>query len=271
MLPNNRFTTAVRWSGFTLVELAIVLVIIGLIVGAVLAGKDLVRGAQIRAQMKQVEDIKSAALAFKLKYGCLPGDCANATSFLTGASQPDKVTNGNGNGLIDRGDCTNRCSYTWQWGGLEWKYVFDHLAAAGMFNFATYDETLAGNSNNRAGYGYPACAMAPEGLWNAGQPGSPGTFDCGVILSYEFNGHYVRIGAAPLYSSISYLNFNAGLIPSVAQQMDEKFDDGKPASGTFQMGGVPDRSGRHYRYYRQRGQWHGWREQPMHQCGDDGV
>lgn len=60
--------------GFTLIELSIVLVIIGLLVGGVLVGRDLIKSAEIRAQISQIEEFKTAVNTFKVKYGYLPGD-----------------------------------------------------------------------------------------------------------------------------------------------------------------------------------------------------
>ena len=60
--------------GFTLIELSIVLVIIGLIVGGVLVGQDLIKAAEIRATVSQVEGYNSAVNTFRLKYNGLPGD-----------------------------------------------------------------------------------------------------------------------------------------------------------------------------------------------------
>ncbi len=61
-------------SAFTLIELAIVLVIIGLIVGGVLVGQNLINAAAIRAQITQIEKYNTAANTFRGKYGYLPGD-----------------------------------------------------------------------------------------------------------------------------------------------------------------------------------------------------
>ena len=69
-------------SGFTLIELSIVLVIIGLIIGGVMVGQQLVHAAQIRQQAKQFELITSAVNTFKTKYNCLPGDCPYATQLF---------------------------------------------------------------------------------------------------------------------------------------------------------------------------------------------
>ena len=60
---------------------SIVLVIIGLIVGGVLVGQDLIQAAAVRATISQIEKFNTAAHAFQLKYSCLPGDCATAGNF----------------------------------------------------------------------------------------------------------------------------------------------------------------------------------------------
>lgn len=82
-----------RYAAFTLIELSIVLVIIGLIVGGVLVGRDMYEIAQARALMQQMQDIQVAVNTFRLKYSCLPGDCATAVQLGLGRD-------GNGDKLI---------------------------------------------------------------------------------------------------------------------------------------------------------------------------
>lgn len=72
--------------GFTLIELSIVLVIVGLLVGGMLVGRDLIDAAQSRALIKQMQDIQLAVRVFKDKYNCIPGDCAKAADFGLGTS-----------------------------------------------------------------------------------------------------------------------------------------------------------------------------------------
>src|SRR5688572_21710023 len=81
--------------GFTLIELSIVLVIIGLLVGGVLVGRDLIKAAEIQKVISQAEQYKTVFYTFKNKYNCIPGDCRNATTFFgtpTGIGCSDVIT-----------------------------------------------------------------------------------------------------------------------------------------------------------------------------------
>jgi prepilin-type N-terminal cleavage/methylation domain-containing protein len=92
-------------AGFTLIELSIVLVIIGLIVGGVLVGQDLIKAAEVRATISQVEKFNTAVNTFYGKFGYLPGDVPQtvATQFGLPArgSYCCSGISGNGNGYID--------------------------------------------------------------------------------------------------------------------------------------------------------------------------
>lgn len=93
-------------AGFTLVELAIVLVIIGLIVGGVLVGQDLIKSAEIRATISQIEKFNAAANTFRDKHGNLPGDLntARATQFnIAPTARPGTAGQGNGDGVVQGG------------------------------------------------------------------------------------------------------------------------------------------------------------------------
>ncbi len=75
-------------NGFTLVELSIVLVIIGLLIGGILVGQSLIESAKINATVQQIQQFDAGVMAFKAKYKFLPGD---SPSF-----------GGDGDGVIDR-------------------------------------------------------------------------------------------------------------------------------------------------------------------------
>jgi prepilin-type N-terminal cleavage/methylation domain-containing protein len=66
-----------KYNGFTLIELSIAMVIIGLVVGGIVTGRELLEAARVRAQIKQFEQLFAAVNAFKEKYGGLPGDLDN--------------------------------------------------------------------------------------------------------------------------------------------------------------------------------------------------
>lgn len=92
-------------NGFTLIELSIVLVTIGLLVGGVLVGQDLIKGAEVRAQITQIEKFNTAANTFYGKYGYLPGDMTQSAAaefgFLNPSTRAGTQGRGDGNGVIE--------------------------------------------------------------------------------------------------------------------------------------------------------------------------
>lgn len=85
-----------KQQGFTLVEIAIVLVIIGLLLGGVLKGQEMIKSAKVKSQMQQIDGISAAFNTYQDKYGAMPGDDANAAA-NTGVAG---LAAGNGNGDI---------------------------------------------------------------------------------------------------------------------------------------------------------------------------
>ena len=84
---------------FTMVELAIVLVIIGLIMGAVLKGQELINNAKQKRLYSLKQEISAAIMTYYDKYNAYPGDDPRATIHLS----DDNTKNGDGDGLIDGG------------------------------------------------------------------------------------------------------------------------------------------------------------------------
>ena len=89
--------------GFTLIEISIVLVIIGLISGAILVGRDLISAASVRAQISQIDKYQVAVRAFQGKYGYLPGDIPDPVASQFGFLPRDTTYQGggDGNGVIE--------------------------------------------------------------------------------------------------------------------------------------------------------------------------
>lgn len=98
--------------GFTLVELSIVLVIIGLMIGGILSGQSLIRAAELHALVGEHQKFVIALNSFRGKYGGMPGDLANAESFwgtleaadadcLDAVATGPETCNGNGNGNVE--------------------------------------------------------------------------------------------------------------------------------------------------------------------------
>jgi prepilin-type N-terminal cleavage/methylation domain-containing protein len=83
-----------RQKGFTLVELAIVMVIIGLIIGVVFKGKSLIDDAKRRKLLNELDGISAAYFTYYDRYDAVPGDDTEANSRWSG------VANGNGDGYI---------------------------------------------------------------------------------------------------------------------------------------------------------------------------
>lgn len=75
--------------GFSLVELSIVLVILGLLTGGILAGQSLIRAAELRSVASEHQRYVTATKSFQDKYFSVPGDMKNATSFWGAADGGD--------------------------------------------------------------------------------------------------------------------------------------------------------------------------------------
>jgi prepilin-type N-terminal cleavage/methylation domain-containing protein len=86
-------------AGFTLIEIAIVMVIIGLLIGGVLKGQEMINNAKVKRVMKQADELRAAITTFYDKYGQYPGD-ENSTVFPPGTD----TTTGNNNGQIAAGE-----------------------------------------------------------------------------------------------------------------------------------------------------------------------
>jgi prepilin-type N-terminal cleavage/methylation domain-containing protein len=217
--------------GFTLIELSIVLIIIGLIVGGVLLGRDLIRGSEMQAVISETEMLLSGTQNFKTKYKALPGDMPNATSFWgiqAGATGNDDVCylsvstsvatcNGNGDEMIT-GGYTNT-------GLHEPGRYFQHLANAGMIRGQyTGVRGLYATETRYAGVNVMKSTI-PGAHYNVIQAAPPAA----STLSFEHPMQHIleTTGNKTLAASATrYL-----MTPAELLIVDTKIDDGKPAFG----------------------------------------
>lgn len=225
-----------RTRGFTLLELSIVLVVVGLIAGGVLAAREIIFGSQMRAQLQDVEKLKSAVLGFKLKYGCLPGDCREASLRFNATTQPKKVRDGNGNRRIEISNLTveggdQNVGWGYSSGGnhSEWVSVFDHLSAGNMYDIPQYDEDNVPQGSGCNRVACPKLRFKSKGgtsdvVLGVLEPGLVTGFIPGY--SYISEGHKIVIGGGSLYAGAS-----AGINPWEASALDSKIDDGRPYKG----------------------------------------
>lgn len=89
------------YKGFTLVEISIVMIIIGLLIGGTFGGIKLVENMQVNRTIQDLKGFESAALQFRDTFNRLPGDISNPAVRLPNCSSSPCSTGGNGNRLID--------------------------------------------------------------------------------------------------------------------------------------------------------------------------
>lgn len=206
-------------AGFTLVELAIVMIIIGLLIGGILKGQELVANAQITATIAQIKGLDGAVSTFRDKYSTLPGDMNSPDVRLRDCTAAPCSTGGNGNGRIGGSDSVHTAPTV----ADENLTAFTHMAAADLISGV--------NINGGATFG----SALPEariggGFWI-------GFDDDGNIVGDADNvrpGHYLVMNG--LVAAVDGSSFS-GVTATQAAQIDRKMDDGDPTAGDIQSTG----------------------------------
>lgn len=196
--------------GFSLVELSISLVIMGLLVIGGLAGKELIKASEIRAVIVEIEGHKIAIGNFVEQYSGLPGDLKNAEEFWgTYPGDSGGTINGNDNGRIDG----NEIFRAWHQLGLA-------KLSQGVFTSAddATDTATPGTNVPRSGYINAGYSL----IWN----NAPGAWV--DDLGRNFPGNYLILGSL---TSGSEVLTSSSVTPNDAFSIDEKIDNEQPDYG----------------------------------------
>ena len=186
-----------KQSGFTLVEIAIVLVIIGLLLGGVLKGQELIDQSKIKRVINDFNNITAAVYTYQDRYKALPGDDLNAAArWPTAIAGASAVSAGNGNSIINA-----TLGQVFTGGGNEGGFAWEHLRASGL---------VTGNMAS------VATAATPE--------------------LTPFNSNYGFGASASAYGLGIGPIFCASLPPKAAEQLDRQLDDGTPGTGNIRAG-----------------------------------
>jgi prepilin-type N-terminal cleavage/methylation domain-containing protein len=182
-------------SGYTLVEIAIVLVIIGLLLGGVLKGQELIYNQKVKSTYDNYRQFTAAMYGYQDRYKALPGDdpLALTRGFIPGPGDP-LIVAGNGNGYIDGGGA--QCLLP---------------GAVGEVCQAAYHLRLSG-------------FLTGQGTISAQHP---------LGGAVTLNAPVAAMGFAASFVAPTAVCWH-GLPNKAAQQIDVSYDDGKATGGSMQ-------------------------------------
>lgn len=187
--------------GFTLIEMSVVLVIIGLLIGGILQGQEMIKNTRIKTTVAQVDAATAAVQAFDDKFGELPGDADTAATVLG-------VTAGNGNGGIANAGAASY-SVAATAAAAEGPFVWEHLNIAGY---------IQGSEDN--------------GGWQM-QAKMDGVFLEVLSVAYSATEDHLVVRMRGDFAGAP----TAGLLVEDAFALDNKYDDGVPETGRYRATG----------------------------------
>lgn len=195
--------------GFTLIELSIVLLIIGIIAGSVMAGQSLIKASKLRSVSADIDKFRGVVETFQQQYSYYPGDFPHASDYFTsgcgtGNAAAPAGCNGNGDGAITG---TTESARAWQ-----------HLQFADM---------LQGNLNGTVG---TACTPGTNAPVSKIRNNVGYSFDQNASQAYTSNRpSYVTL--ITMGTDNSTVCSGAAISVNDAYQIDAKSDDGVPTTG----------------------------------------
>ncbi len=212
-------------SGFTLIEFSIVMIVIGLVIGSIMVGRDLIRHAELRKTYQQIEEYRVAVATFKNKYDALPGDMPNATDIF--GTDPEGCTlvpvtryakketcNGDGNGFIERISPVLEVYRFWQ-----------HLGAAELIP-GLYGGHLSPDENTR-----PLIHSLNDAYWDVAEQSR--FYDLLSGIDADSTNDQEQFHIFYMWHDDPQFVRNAFATIAEAMAFDEKYDDGHAATGNI--------------------------------------
>lgn len=210
--------------GFTLVELSIVIIIIGLITGGVLGAQSLIKSAKISSTVKEIQQMGMAIKAFKLEYDELPGTLHNARDYW-GIPCGTNSTDGyyGCNGYSQRKKCIDNsggstCRVTNIFAS-DIRRFFVHLSFSGIMPDIPFVTSTTASSECIVGETIPKSEIGG-----------------GYIVSSEINNKTFMYFFNPIsFTHASNLcnfgDFSPPTTPRIVKSIDKKLDDGNGRRG----------------------------------------
>ncbi len=210
--------------GFTLVELAIVLVIVGLLISGILKGQELIANAQVNASVAKAKAIEASVVTFRDNYYYLPGDISNPNTKLQNCTA-ECATSGDQNNRI--GTSTTFLGAKAIGTVSEDMAAWPHLAAANLLGEVAVDISSLefGNSAPSAPVGGGFLIGISNGQLLSGH----------TATTLPQAGHYLALvnSASAAIDATSTV-----MTPAQSERFDRKMDDGAPNSGAVNAIGV---------------------------------
>ncbi len=215
MLINSKHNIAATNRGFTLVELAVVIVIIGVLILGVLKGQEMIGNARVTSTVAQIKTVDSAVSQFKDMFDKqIPGDIETPATTLPNCTALPCSDGGDGNGRLSNPPAGNPI-------GTEAEQFFVHLAAAGLIS--GIDASRADEWGGRF-----LATPIPGGGIAAGdsEDGDSGDFGPELVSATDMpSGMYLNVYGGRPSAGTEYMQ------ASQAKNIDTKLDDGAPETG----------------------------------------